>query len=209
MVLHDLLILAGVALFALSVVLVIVSLMQNRAPVNGARTLVAALAALVGAAFVNPAPFSPSDIPSALGRVFTQSGLDRLTEVPAPEGAAKDAVVDGADAAKEAVVDGAVAVKDAVVDGAVATKDVVVDGAVVVKDAVVDGASAATEAVTDAAKSAGAAIEQAVTPDPAPAEPSPAASIPAAPVPMTLAPPPAVMAPPTAGPVLPAPPIGN
>ncbi len=204
MVLHDLLILAGVALFALSVVLVIVSLMQNRAPVNGARALVAALAALVGAAFVNPAPFSPSDIPSALGRVFTQSGLDRLTEVPAPEGSAKDAVVDGADAAKEAVVDGAVAVKDAVVDGAVAAKEVVVDGAVVVKDAVVDGASAATEAVTDAAKSAGAAIEQAVTPDPAPAAPTPTA-----PAPMPLAPPPAVMAPPTAGPVLPAPPIGN
>ncbi|MFB2533039.1 hypothetical protein ACEYYB_10400 [Paracoccus sp. p4-l81] len=87
MLLHDLLILAGVALCALSVVLAVVSLAQSRAPVNAARALVLGIVALVAAAFVNPQPFAPADIPSALSRLMSQSGLDRATEVPnaAPE----------------------------------------------------------------------------------------------------------------------------
>lgn len=82
MLTHDLMMLAGVALIALAVVLALVSLAQSHAPVNAARAAVAGIAAIVFAAFWNPQPFAPSDVPDAVMRVVRASGLDRATEVP-------------------------------------------------------------------------------------------------------------------------------
>lgn len=88
MLTHDLMMLAGVALIALALVLALVSLAQSHAPVNAARALVAGIAALVFAAFWNPQPFAPTDIPEAVMRVVRASGLDHVTDVPGAAGTA-------------------------------------------------------------------------------------------------------------------------
>ncbi|WP_111557805.1 hypothetical protein [Paracoccus sediminilitoris] len=65
----DLLLLAGIALCALSLVLAVVQLARTQAPRAAILTFMAGIVVLVSGASVDPDPFHPSDVASAFHRV--------------------------------------------------------------------------------------------------------------------------------------------
>lgn len=65
----DLLLLAGIALCLLSVVLAVVQLLQTQPPRAAILALLGGIVLLFAGAWMDPEPFSPADIPAALGTV--------------------------------------------------------------------------------------------------------------------------------------------
>lgn len=70
----DLLLLAGVALCVLSVVLAVVQLLQTRPPRAAALAFLGGVVLLFAGAWMNPQPFSPADIGTALQSVTGGAG---------------------------------------------------------------------------------------------------------------------------------------
>ncbi|WP_294925225.1 hypothetical protein [uncultured Paracoccus sp.] len=80
----DLMLLAGSALCAISVVLAVVSVAQTRAPRVAAITLVLGLALLFGAAWLRPAAVGPQQVLDAWQRLLADKPLPPGTDAAAP-----------------------------------------------------------------------------------------------------------------------------
>lgn len=91
--LSDLAVLAGAALAALSVVLVIVALAQTRAPRGGALALVAGILLLALGAWASTQPVTPAMIGDAWARITSAKPAPGPAPVPEP---AADAAPDTA-----------------------------------------------------------------------------------------------------------------
>lgn len=83
--LSDLAVLAGAALAALSVVLVIVALAQTRAPRGGALALVAGILLLALGAWASTQPVTPAMIGDAWARVTSAKPMPGPAPVPEPQ----------------------------------------------------------------------------------------------------------------------------
>lgn len=69
----DYLLLAGVALCLISIVVAIVQLLQLQPPRAAAIALILGIAAIFGAAYLDPAPFQPTDVVQAWDRVSSEA----------------------------------------------------------------------------------------------------------------------------------------
>lgn len=69
----DYLLLAGVALCLISIIVAIVQLLQLQPPRAAAITLILGIAAIFGAAYLDPEPFQPTDVVQAWDRVSSEA----------------------------------------------------------------------------------------------------------------------------------------
>lgn len=80
----DLLVLAGVAIAALSVLLAIIALARTRAPRGGAQALVLGIVMIAVGAWSSTQPMTPHFIGDAWSRVFSDKSVPVPAPVPAP-----------------------------------------------------------------------------------------------------------------------------
>ena len=68
----DFLLLGGIALCAFSVIYAIIQLLRVEPPRAAVITLILGIVAMFAAAYLQPGPFAPQDVPAAWSRVINQ-----------------------------------------------------------------------------------------------------------------------------------------